>query len=70
MTYLGHNITTEGIKSDMDKIKVIQDLKPPTNVKQVKSFMGMTNFFRRYLPKHTEQARPLTKLITKHAQFQ
>ena len=70
MKYLGHVITTEGLKPDMDKIKVIQDLKAPSNVKQVRSFMGMANFFRRYLPRLAEQAKPLTKLTGKHAQFE
>ena len=44
MKYLGHVITTRGLKPDMDKIKVIQDLKSPANVKQVRSFMGMAHF--------------------------
>ena len=70
MKYLGHLITTEGLKPDKDKIQVIQDLNPPINVKQVRSFMGMANFFRRYLPRLAEQARPLTRLTGKHAKFE
>ena len=67
--YLGHIITRNGIKPDMGKIKAIQELDAPKTVKEVRAFVGMTSYYRRYIPHYAEIAEPLTQLTRKHVKF-
>ena len=45
--FLGHVVTGKGIQPNPDKVKVIQDWPEPTNVKEIRSFLGLANFFRK-----------------------
>ena len=47
--YLGHLITKDGIKPDPKKISAIKDWPTPTSVLNVRSFLGLANYFRRYI---------------------
>ena len=60
--YLGLIITPEGIKMDPQKIQAIQDWTTPRNVKDVLSFLGFANFYRRFIHKFGRIAAPLTNL--------
>ena len=68
--YLGHIITKNGIKPDDEKIKVIQKLERPQTVKGVRAFIGMTSYYRRYIPSYAKIAEPLTQLTRKHVTFE
>ena len=46
---LGHIISQNGISTDLDKIKVIVELPPPRNAKEVQSFMGYCGYYRRFI---------------------
>ena len=67
--YLGHIITTEGSYPDPEKVKVIYQLEPPKTVREVRAFLGMTGFYRRYIKQFSEIARPLTQLTKKNTRF-
>ena len=54
---------------DRAKIEVIEQLPPPTNVKGVRSFLGHTGFYRRFIKDFSRIARPLTNLLAKDAPF-
>ena len=58
--YLGHLIGPNGIKPNPEKVRVIQTLEPPINVRGVRSFIGMVSYYRKYIPQFSEIARPLT----------
>jgi hypothetical protein len=67
VSYLGFTHTPEGIKPGKNKLKAIKDAKPPTDVKTIRSFVGLCNFFRTHLKKlcnhrsptvQTEKERP------------
>ena len=45
VSYLGFTLTPEGIKPGKNKLKAIKDAKPPTDVKTIRSFVGLCNFF-------------------------
>lgn len=45
ITYLGHKINSEGLKPNPDKIAAIVEFKIPKNVKQLQSFLGLTNYY-------------------------
>ena len=66
---LGHRVSERGIEVDRAKIEVIEQLPPPTNVKGVRSFLGHTGFYRRFIKDFSCIARPLTNLLAKDAPF-
>ena len=49
VVYLGHIISTEGIKVDPSKVQAIVDWEPPQNVKQLQSFLGLAGYSRRFV---------------------
>ena len=68
--YLGHLIGPNGIKPNPEKVRVIQTLAPPVNVRGVRSFIGMVSYYRNFIPRFSEIARPLTNLTRKHVKFE
>ena len=64
--YLGHLIGPEGLRMDPDKVKVIQDWPEPQKVKDIQSFLGFTNFYRRYIDNYLDIVIPLTWLTRKN----
>lgn len=60
--YLGLIVSTEGIKMDPAKIKAIQEWRAPHSVKDVQSFLGFANFYRRFIAGYSAIAAPLTSL--------
>ena len=59
----------QGIEVDMAKIEVISKLPPPSSVRAVRSFLGHTGFYRRFIKDFSKLARPLTKLPEKDVPF-
>ena len=60
--FLGHTISADGITPHQDRVEPIQKYAPPTDKKGVQRFLGMVNFYRRFLPKIAEVLVPLTEL--------
>lgn len=60
--YLGYLVGVTGIKPDGKKVAAIEKLLPPTNLKQLKSFLGMTSYYRRFIRDYAKVAKPLTNL--------
>ncbi|GJP30402.1 hypothetical protein CLOM_g1076 [Closterium sp. NIES-68] len=60
LEFLGHIISTEEVKIDPKKIKTIQEWKPPSNIKELQSFMGFVNYFRQFIPNMAGLSAPLT----------
>ena len=67
--YLGHLLTTEGIKPQLEKIKAISELKPSKTQKGVRTFLGMIRHYRKFIHRFADAARPLTKLTRKYIKF-
>ena len=61
--YLGLIITSDGIKMDPQKVKAILDWKFPMGIKDLQSFLGFANFYRRFIKGYSTIARPLTDML-------
>lgn len=57
--YLGRTVSKDGISSDNDKIKCIQNWKAPETVKELKSFLGFVGYYRRFIRSFSQIAEPL-----------
>ncbi|GJP49627.1 hypothetical protein CLOM_g8813, partial [Closterium sp. NIES-68] len=69
LEFLGHVVSTEGVKIDPKKIKTIQEWKPPTNLKELQSFLGFVNYVRRFIPNMAGLSAPLTDRLKDHDCF-
>ena len=68
--YLGHLPTTDGVKPQLKKIQAISEMKPPKNQKSVREFLGMVGYYRKFISRFADAARPMTKLTTKDSKFE
>ncbi|GJP45154.1 hypothetical protein CLOM_g4567 [Closterium sp. NIES-68] len=69
LEFLGHVVSTEGVKIDPRKIKTIQEWKPPTNLKELQSFLGFVNYVRCFIPNMAGLSAPLTDRLKDHDCF-
>ncbi|GJP73154.1 hypothetical protein CLOP_g3892 [Closterium sp. NIES-67] len=69
LEFLGHIVSTEGVKIDPKKIKTIQEWKPPTNIKELQSFLGFVNYVRRFIHNMAGLSAPLTDRLKDHVCF-
>ena len=67
--YLGHLISDEGIQPLPEKLESIAKMPVPQNAKQVKPFLGLVGYYRKFVPSFSDIARPLTQLTQKNEGF-
>ena len=64
--YLGHQISEKGLQPTAQKLKAIVEAPAPNNVSQLKSFLGMINYYSKFLPNLSTQLAPLYSLLQKN----
>jgi hypothetical protein len=68
--FLGHNISQDGISIDLEKVQEVMDWKPPTAVRQIRSFLGLARYYRRFIPDFSRIAKPMTELLKKGVKYE
>ena len=69
ITFLGHVISEKGSHPDPKNIEAITTMKPPKTVKEVRRFLGMCGFYRKYIPAFAKIATPLSNLTRTNTKF-
>lgn len=62
--FLSHNISSVGIKPSEEKVLAIRKFEQPKSVKQIQKFVGMVNYYHKYIPRLAELTSPLHTMIT------
>lgn len=67
--YLGHIFSASGMSPDKEKLKTVQEWPVSTNVTEVRQFLGLASYYRRYIHQFANIAKPLNTLTQKKVQF-
>ena len=69
VSFLGHVVSAEGIRCHQGKVESVKDWPEPSNVTEVRSFLGLASYHRKFIKNFSEKASPLTKLKKKEQPF-
>lgn len=67
--YLGHVVSKEGVSTDPSKTEAVRNWPTPTSVTEVRSFLGLASYYRRFIHKFSDVAKPMTTLTKKETPF-
>ena len=67
--YLGHIVSGKGITPMPEKLACIKEMPPPKTPKEVKQFLGLIGYYRKFVPRFSDLARPLNALTRKDVPF-
>ena len=69
MPYIGHLLTSEGVRADPSKVEAILQMTKPEDVQGVRRILGMTNYLAKFLPKLSDVSESLRQLTRKEREF-
>ncbi|KAM0724679.1 Retrovirus-related Pol polyprotein from transposon 17.6 [Formica fusca] len=70
VTYLGHVISKDGVKPDPKKLEAVQRFPRPKTSKNIKQFLGLAGYYRRFIPNFSKFTKPLTNLLKNDNRFE
>ena len=68
--YLGHYVSGQGLEPVPEKLEALVKMPPPEDVTGVRKFLGFVGYYRKFIPRYSDVARPLTNLTRKDTPFQ
>ena len=69
LKFLGHVVNQHGIQADPDKVSAILQMKPPTNITELRRFMGMVNQLGKFSPNYADLTQPIRPLLSKKSSW-
>ena len=69
VSFLGHVVSNGGIAVDPGKVQDVLNWKPPTTVSEIRSFLGLAGYYRRFIEGFSKLAKPMTALLEKNAKY-
>ncbi|MCI12752.1 hypothetical protein A2U01_0033859, partial [Trifolium medium] len=63
--YLGHKVSSRGVSMESTKVQAVLEWPTPSNIKQLRGFLGLTGYYRRFINSYVHMAAPLTDLLKK-----
>jgi hypothetical protein len=70
VAFLGHIISTGGVPVDPGKVKDLLNWMPPATVSEIRSFLGLVGYYRRFIKDFSKIAKPMMKLLEKNKAFE
>ncbi|GBG66281.1 hypothetical protein CBR_g57879 [Chara braunii] len=67
--YLGHRLSANGLEPEATKMEVIRNWPQPANVRELRSFLGLASYYRKFVPKFSVIAHPLSRLTSKNVAY-
>ena len=67
--YLGHVVSREGIQTDPSKVAAVAEWETPKCIRDVRSFLGLASYYRKFIPRFATVAAPLSRLTEKNVKF-
>jgi hypothetical protein len=68
--YLGYEVSSQGLEPEKSKLQAISAMEPPKNVKQVRQFLGVVGYYRRFIKDFAKKAEVLNELLAKEKRFE
>jgi hypothetical protein len=69
VVFLGHVISAGGVSVDPGKVRDMLNWKLPTNISEIRSFLGLVGYYRRFIQDFSKIAKPMTRLLEKGKVF-
>ncbi|GBG62088.1 hypothetical protein CBR_g28564 [Chara braunii] len=67
--YLGHRLSAAGLKPEATKVEVVRNWPQPVNICELRSFLGLASYYRKFVPRFSIVARPLSRLTSKNVPY-
>ena len=69
VSYIGHCLTKEGLKPDPEKIRAVQEMQRPQNLKELRTFLGFMQYLAKFMPNMANVSAPLRQLLEKNIEW-